>query len=447
MNDSALPKWAACTAGLGSVSRLLVGFSGGVDSMVLLELARQWSWQSGLPLLAIHVNHQLSPNASAWQRHCEALCLAWGVPLQVQRVNVLNEGQGLEAAARIARYSAYARIASEQDLLLLGHHRDDQLETVLLRLLRGSGVRGLRGMSVSPQVHGIRILRPLLPFSKAELMAFARAKGWSWVEDESNASNVFDRNYLRNEVLPLVARRWPQYATAITRSAQHCSEAQALLDERAQEDLIPRLQDDGGLLLTCDNMPALSPARKRNLLRYWLSSQGFPLPSEALLEQILQTVLSAADDANPIVSWAGVDVRRYRRALYALKPLLPPKREQYPLTTLTSQAVPFGGELLIASAGDGVAVNAGRLRTDPLSLRLREGGEICKLHGRPSRPLKKILQESHLPPWWRERLPLLYLGETLAVIPGIGVCEGFQPQPDQEILFIGWKPPFPAAAI
>lgn len=447
MTSLTLPAWSAYAVECGRVRRLLVGFSGGVDSTVLLHLARQWSSQSGLPLLAIHVNHQLSPFAREWQQHCQAVCEQWGVPFHAETVQVQNSGQGLEAAARNARYAAFARVVGAGDLLLLGHHQDDQVETVMLRLFRGSGVLGLRGMDVMSTWREAQILRPLLSCSKRDLVDFASRQGWSWVEDDSNARDDFDRNFLRRQVLPVLAQRWPSLSGAVQRSARHCDEAQRLLDELAKSDLLSRVDDHGGLSFADADLEVLSPARQRNLIRYWLRCQGVSLPSETQLEQILTAVIPASADATPVVQWSGAEVRRHGGVLHALRPLASVPAEPTLFETLEAGEYPVasGGIVtVLAMAGDaGIrhVASLARLRQGRLTLRYRQGGERCKLVGRPTRPLKKILQESDLAPWWRDRLPLVYVDAALALIPGIGVCEGFQARPSEAGVRFDWRPP------
>lgn len=447
MKPLALPAWPAVAAEVGSVRRLLVGFSGGLDSTVLLYLARQWSVQSGLPVLAIHVNHQLSPHASHWQQHCQTLCERWGIAFQSESVSFTNNGQGLEAAARNARYEVFASIAQEGDLLLLGHHRDDQVETVFLRLFRGSGILGLRGMDRFAPWRHVHVLRPLLHFSKTQLYEFARsqsesnAQPWHWVDDESNHSDAFDRNYLRNQIVPLIHARWPHYATAIERSAQHCGYAQQLLDERAHDDLMPRIRVDGGLRLGEPEFALLNTARQRNLLRYWLRCQHVTMPSEAQLDQIMQALIPAADDAAPVVSWAGVDIRRYRHTLYAVQRLATSPAGEIALPTLVTQALPSGGTLIVTPQKGVHALSLQHVQTSSITLRFRQPGAKYKLAGRPSRPLKKILQDAALPPWWRETLPLIYVEDTLVAVPGVGICEGYQAQPGEDGIGFHWQPP------
>lgn len=447
MKPLTLPAWSAVAAEVGSVRRLLVGFSGGLDSTVLLYLARQWSAQSGLPVLAVHVNHQLSPHATHWQQHCQTLCERWGVAFQSESVSVANIGQGLEAAARNARYEVFAAIAQVGDVLLLGHHRDDQVETVFLRLIRGSGVLGLRGMDRCAPWRHLHVLRPLLTFSRSQLNEFVRSQSeldvqpWQWVDDESNHSDAFDRNYLRHQIVPLIRARWPHYAAAIERSAQHCGEAQQLLDERAHEDLIPRIRGDGGLRLMEPDFAQLNAARQRNLLRYWLRCQHITLPSEAQLDQIMNALIPASEDATPVVSWAGVDIRRYRNALYAVPPLPASALGEIALRNLVSQTLPSGGTLIVTPQTGARALSPRHLQSSAITLRFRQCGDVCKLAGRPRRSLKKILQDASLPPWWREYLPLVYIGDTLVAVPGAGICEGYQAQPDEEGISFHWQPP------
>lgn len=447
MKPLTLPAWSVVAAEVGNVRRLLVGFSGGLDSTILLHLARQWSAQNGLPVLAIHVNHQLSPHAYQWQQHCQTLCERWGIAFQSESVSIANRGQGLEAAARNARYEVFASIAQVGDLLLLGHHQDDQVETVFLRLFRGSGILGMRGMDRFAPWRHLHVLRPLLHFSKTQLQEFAciqseqSAPPWQWVDDESNHSDAFDRNYLRNQIVPLIHARWPHYATAIERSAQHCGEAQQLLDERAHDDLIPRIRGDGGMRLIEPEFALLSAARQRNLLRYWLRCQHVTLPSEAQLDQIMQALIPAADDATPVVSWAGIDVRRYRHTLYAVQRLAASPPSEIALPTLVTQALPSGGTLIVTPQRGVLALSPQHMQATAITLRFRQHGAKCKLAGRPHRPLKKILQDAALPPWWRESLPLIYIEDMLVAVPGVGICEGYQAQPGEEGIGFHWQPP------
>lgn len=291
------------------------------------------------------------------------------------------------------------------------------------------------------------ILRPLLSCAKRDLIDFANGQGWSWVEDDSNARDDFDRNFLRRRILPVLEQRWPSLPNAVQRSARHCDEAQVLLDELAKNDLLPRIDDAGGLSLDGADLPALSPARQRNLVRYWLRCQGLTLPSETQLDQILTAVVSASIDATPVVQWSGAEVRRHGHVLHALLPLTPAPIEPTLLVSLNAGEYPLASagtmvlQHITAQAGIPHVANLAQLKQGGVTLRFRQGGERCKLVGRPTRPLKKILQEYDLAPWWRDRLPLVYVDDTLAVIPGIGVCEGFQARPSEAGVRFDWRPP------
>ncbi|CBL46439.1 Predicted tRNA(Ile)-lysidine synthetase [gamma proteobacterium HdN1] len=457
MSELLLPEWLSYAPRLGRVGRLLVGFSGGLDSTVLLYLARRWSLQSSVPIVAVHVNHQLSAHAFAWQQHCVDLCEAWGIALHCEAVHVDAHGVGVESAARAARYQVFQRLAKPSDVLLLGHHRDDQVETFFLRLMRGSGVLGLASMDDVSEWQGLCIVRPLLGLSKSVLHEFAKSQQWTWVEDESNQSDRYDRNFLRLEVLPRLAQRWPSSAEAVERSVRHCREAQGLLDELAAMDVETLCQTDGGI--SVDRLRLLSLSRARNVLRYWLRSFRLSLPSEARLNETLAVMLQSAEDAAPLVLLQdtglrqSVELRRFDGAIYVV-PRMVAAIQPFHLVELKSQMLPAGGRLLVSFYRAGMvppnrsAVSVRKLAAHKLDIEsaawridYRKGGERVKLAGHPTRPLKKILQEHRVPPWWRDRLPLLYKEDVLVAVAGLGVVEGYQMQAGEDGVQIDWEAP------
>jgi tRNA(Ile)-lysidine synthase len=249
----------------------------------------------GNRLRALHVNHGLSPNAARWVDACVAYCDGLGVPLAVESVAVeLNSGSGLEAAARTARYAAFA--ACGCDVLLLGHHRDDQAETLLFNLLRGAGVAGAAAMPEERHYGGLRILRPLLACSRDEVEAYARDKGLAWSEDESNGDTALTRNFLRHEVMPLVTARFPGAGANLARAAGHFGDAAALLAELAALDWRAAATGDE---LRLESLRALSPARLANLLRYRLHVLGWQVPSATRLDEFCRQLLVAGPDRHP----------------------------------------------------------------------------------------------------------------------------------------------------
>ncbi len=401
-----------------------VAYSGGLDSHVLLHALAAVRGELGdTRLAAVHVHHGLHADADLWTEHCTAVCGALGVPLTVLRVDArAGAGESPEASARAARYRALEQLLGAGDVLLTAHHLDDQAETLLLQLLRGSGPHGLAAMPQSSALGAARHGRPLLDVPREALRRYARGEGLSWVEDSSNAELHFDRNYLRHEILPRLAARWPSARETLARSAAHCAEAASLLDELAALDLQAVL-GDGPDRLAVPRLLALSSARRRNVLRIWLRGLGLPLPSQAQLAQVEQA-LAADWDAEPCVHWSGAEVRRYRDQLYAMAPL--PAHDSGAEIEWDLEApleLPALGGRLRATRVQGQGVHASRGR---VTVRFRAGGERCRPLGRhETHALKKLFQEAGVPPWQRERIPLIFIGGELAAVAGLWVCEPF----------------------
>ena len=401
--------------------RLLTGLSGGVDSVVLLDVLQRVSRTLRFRLSALHINHQLSPHAARWSAFCRALCRRRGIPYDSARVKV-RRGDSLEAAARDARYAVIAR--QRCDFVVLAHHRDDQVETLLLQLLRGAGVKGLAGMPPVRKAEGRRqkasILRPLLDVTREEILDYARRHKLEWIEDESNQDIYFQRNFIRHEVLPLIARRFPAYRVTLARAAGHLAEAAQVLDELAAADAAGHLE--GGTL----SMAAfwhLPPARARNLLRYLLASHGVPMPNAERLDEALRQALSAKRDAQVRIELGGFDLKRFENRLHvvaAMKDL--PAGYARRWRGQSEIVLPELGGVLAMPRVRGAGISLARLRGGPVTIGVRRGGEHmqpdCR---RPRRSLKNLLQESRVPPWQRSRLPLLLCGNELVWVAGIGV--------------------------
>jgi tRNA(Ile)-lysidine synthase len=290
-----------------------IAFSGGLDSTVLLHLLAHLAKTQSLPALsAIHVHHGLQVAADAWPQHCQSVCDALGIALQIVRVKV-QAGASLEQAAREARYAAFGDVTLADDLLLTGQHRDDQAETLLFRLLRGAGVRGLSGMPIQRPMGQGRLVRPLLDVTRAELEAYAKAHQLSWIEDPSNQDRQFSRNYLRHQVMPLLTSRWPQAQASMARSAAHLREAQGLLDELAQIDLAQAATPSefewlGLPSLELAPLMKLSVARQRNLLSHWLEPQT-RLPDTDHWSGCTD-LINATQDASPVWRLADGELHR-----------------------------------------------------------------------------------------------------------------------------------------
>lgn len=409
--------------------RWVVGFSGGVDSSVLLWSAHQYLLNRAghVPALhALHVHHGLSAAADDWQRHCQSFCAELDVPLHTHTVTVTPSGDGVEAAAREARYAAFENVLQADDVLLLGHHRDDQAETLLLALMRGSGVLGLQGMPRQRPLGNATLLRPLLDCSRAELEQLARQAGLRWVEDDSNRELSYSRNFLRHEVLPLLTQQWPQAMASIAHSSDVLRQEAALLAELAEADLVALQIPGAAAALAIDGLQALSAPRRINVLRYWLAQFDLRLRTTQL-RALLREVLGAAEDAQPVLSLPGYQLRRHRNALHCVADAPLPQSLQW--SPPQSSDVPGWGRLVVTE-GDGEA-----LRRGDYQLRFRDGGERAQPSDRAhSTALKKLFQEYAVPQWERERWPLLFDGEQLAAVPGLFVCAGYQTAPGEP----GW---------
>ena len=413
-------------------SHILIGLSGGIDSVVLLHLlhsiAPRFSWR----LSALHVHHGISPNANEWAAFCADLCARYGIRLHIERVDIapLRDEHGIEAAARRLRHAAFAE--QDCDFVALAHHADDQAETLLLQLLRGAGVKGAAAMPVLSKAEGplVRqgrpaIVRPLLKATRAELEAYAQQHDLNWIEDESNADDSYPRNFLRHRVLPLLADRFPAYRETLPRSAGHFAEAAELQDDLAQIDAQGAVAD-GSLDIAA--LRKLSAARSRNLLRHFLHTQGAPMPQAVQLASMLSQLLEARGDASVCVAYGGWEVRRYRDRV-CVQPMPGVFDHDYSVVWKGENELfwPALGENISFRQVMGQGISLAKLRSGKVELRLRSGGESLRpRNGAATRSLKNLLQEHQVPPWQRERLPLLYCGDELVCVLGVAIVAGFQ---------------------
>lgn len=412
---------------------LLLAFSGGLDSRVLLQLLTLIKSRLSFNLSAMHIHHGLSPNADSWADFCSATCSTLGVPLEIVRVQVdQDSGLGLEAAARAARYQAL--LGSDADYVLLAHHQDDQAETLLLQLLRGAGVKGLSAMGAIDSNR--RLLRPLLDISRAKLQTYAEQQGLHWVEDESNADVNYDRNYCRQQILPVMLKRFPAAGATLARSAAHLAEAAHLLDELAVMDAEHHVLDGQ---LKISGLAGMSEPRARNLLRWWLSAHQQQALSNARLREVLNQLVSAKADAGIKLTVGNAVIRRYQDLAY-LELNMPPATIAMTWQGEAELQLPDGSQLVFERV-TGVGLALERLGVTKLRISQRNGGERFKPNlARPTRTLKHLLQEAQIPPWLRERLPLIYCEDTLAIVPGIGVASELQAGPHEQGLMVSWQP-------
>lgn len=445
---------------------IAVALSGGLDSMVLLRLAHGYARAQGLPLFAFHVHHGLSPNADAWRDHCAAAALALGVPFDQRAVQIEKGGSGIEAAARKRRYAALGEMCREHGatLLLTAHHLDDQAETVLLQLLRGSGPAGLSGMDAANRAPGLLgddsllMARPLLNQARAALEQYARGEGIAWVEDESNCDPRYARNALRHGVMPKLAQAFPGFQQRLARSAMHMGATQRLLDELAAQDLaaclVANLADEA---VDLARLRTFSGDRINNLLRHWFARRRIAMPSTAWLAQMVDQLLSARDDAQLLVNHPDCEVRRHRDRLYLVPhpPELAGLRdpEDAGLILKHAQAFRWSGEASLPFPDYGgvlhfersdVGIDPAWLAAQLLEIDFRKGGEKLKLApNRPTRSLKHLFQAAGVPAWERTRLPIVSCGIELLFAAGLGMdCRRLSSGPDR--IALRWESTLPA---
>ncbi|KAF0205013.1 MAG: tRNA(Ile)-lysidine [Gallionellaceae bacterium] len=420
---------------------ILLGLSGGMDSVVLLHLlhtlAPRFDWQ----ISALHVHHGISPNADTWANFCTGLCTRYAIPLHVEHVDIapLRDAHGIEAAARKLRHAAFVKQSC--DFVALAQHADDQAETLLLQLLRGAGVKGAAAMPLlkpaNQHVHAT--LRPLLDTPRSALLEYAQQHSLQWVEDESNTDDSYPRNFLRHRVLPQLEQRFPAYRATLARGAQHFAEAAELLDELAQQDAQEWVADaplDVSLLRT------LSHSRGKNLLRYFLHRCGAPMPQDGQLDDMLRQLCTARQDAAVCVGFGDWQVHRYQDKIYALRAL--GEFDQSLLLQWSGEAElewPALNLRLMFSPATGQGISHAKLQRAPVSLRLRSGGEALRPHPKAAtRSLKNLLQECHVPPWQRERLPLLYCGDELVCVVGVATAAAYQAQENEASMVVSLLP-------
>ena len=428
---------------LENYSRIAVAFSGGLDSSVLLHsLVSIPEFKE--KVFAIHVNHGLSPNSKSWIKHCEKFCSGLGVnfiPLTIE----LENSKTNENILRKARYEALFSCLKQGDVLCTAHHQDDHIETILFRILRGTGIKGLAGIEKYSQMEGIDLIRPLISYSKKDLLDYADKFEVNWIEDESNEDLSISRNFIRKKVIPnLKNDNWPEYKNSISYLSSKAKEANEILDEIAYLDL--KLCASESLdRLSILKIKELSHARAMNVLFTWLGINTHLGVSNKLTDQVYKSIILASESSNPVVTFGkkgqkgSFQIRRFNNFLHHL-----------PLTeteTLSNKKVwkwnsddplelPTGTLSMQVALGKGISTQL----TEPgISIKGRIGGERCKPEGRSkSQKLKKLFQEYGVPPWVRDRIPLVYVGDQLAAVSDLWVCDEFVAKKDERGIVLSW---------
>lgn len=422
---------------LGSHRHFLVGFSGGLDSTVLLhQLVALRAENPALSVRAVHVHHGLSVHADAWLAHCRQLCQLWNVEFIACHVVVSPDGKGVEASAREARYQAIETVLAPDEALLTAQHLDDQSETFLLALKRGSGPAGLSAMPREMQFSGHALLRPLLSLSRTELEHYAHAAKLHWIDDDSNTDTRYDRNFLRLAILPELKQRWPHFPQAVARSAQLCAEQEQLLDELLAEELKTLVQPGGSLQIAPLN--TMSEVRRAAILRRWLAYLGAKMPSREQLKRLWDEVAASRDDAMPCLHLAPWEVRRFQGALYLVNPVMIPRSTcllwAFPLEPLQ---LPAGLGLVCCreTPEKGLAVRP-PFADEKVSVRFTAPGVLHIVGRDKGRTLKKIWQEQGVPPWKRGGIPLLFYNEELIAAAGYFITQ--QGEPKSQKWYFDW---------
>lgn len=394
--------------------RFLVALSGGIDSVVLLYLLNQLK----LELRAIHIHHGLSPNADQWVTFCQHYCQQHAIPLCVKYVQV-NGKKGIEAEAREKRYQAIREVREHNEVVVTAHHLDDQAETFLLALKRGSGVKGLSAMQAVSFSQNFPIFRPLLAVSKNDILTYAKSQNLSWIEDESNQSTDYDRNFLRHKVLPVLNDQWTQFNRMVARSCEHLANQQQLLDELLCEELA-KYRDRQTLII--QDFTNLTKIKQQALLRLWFSEQQMLMPSTVQLEQIIQNIILAKGDKNPEIQLGDKMLRRYQNRLF-ITPIYTPVTA-FSKEILQQETIILPNELgrLIRSKDEIIYQTAYKIDRLPLSeelqqeklfVHLKYQGKIKQDGKTYHEEMKKIWQKYQIPVWERERTPLILKGDIL----------------------------------
>ncbi len=418
--------------------RYLVAYSGGLDSHVLLHALN--ILKSSLPasLLAIHIDHNISEQAEEWARHARSVCEGLGLAFRLIKVDAsAPDGKSPEAWARQLRYRAFNKQTQAGDILLTAHHKDDQAETLLLQLLRGAGPKGLAAMPLHCHFGAGLHVRPLLGVRRQALHEYAVNHGLQWIEDDTNRDGRYDRNYLRHEVLPVLQKRWTGLAETFARAADNQAEAVRLMEALAEIDMQSCYQARYRSL-DVSAVKDLSSPRRSNLLRYYIQHLRLPLPDKKNLTRILHDVVSSKYDASPCITWEGAEVRRYTKHILALAPL---GRHNAAESVVWKPGTPckIAGESLTAKTSMGDGIKKSCLK-DAVKVAFRQGGETLKPAGRRHHcELKKLFQEAGIPPWQRDRIPLLFVKDKLVAVVGLWIDESVYAADNEEAWRISWS--------
>ena len=428
--------------GLTEFNRIGVAISGGIDSLSLLNLLVDLLGKSSIH--ALHVNHGISQDSDDWESHCRDASEEIGIEFHSWKINQMEVTSNSEANLRKKRYEFLTSWANHNDVICTAHHLDDQIETILFRLFRGTGINGMQGIKQKTIMNNVNIQRPFLSFSKDSIKEYALSKNIKWIEDKSNLLSNYDRNYIRNDIIPLVNLRWPSYQESIIKFSKSAKTANKLHNEIADNDLA-RVKVNNLTTLSLDHLTKLSEERAKNLLHRWIWFLSNKLIESVVVNEIYHNVIQAREDASPQVvigkiNLAGsYEIRRYEDYLYAIP--YSEKGQQnfsssYSWDLLSSLSLPTGKLRVKKVFGKGIKVD----KYSKVEVRGRVGGESVRLSNKKrSKSLKKFFQEKHIPPWMRNRMPLIYLNNELAAIGSLWIDEKYVAASKDPGIEIDWK--------
>ena len=403
---------------------IYIAYSGGMDSHALLHLASSIA-EIKSKITAVYVHHGLQIEADQWARHCETIALALGVNFQCLTVNAQKTaGQSPEEAARDARYGVLKPLLGEYDVLLVGQHREDQLETVLIQLFRGAGVQGLSGMPLISNFGAGKKCRPFLDIAKLTITNYAQEHNLSWIEDPSNQCNDFDRNFLRNQIIPQLKQRWTGLDITVSRTARHCAISHHQIEDLAQQ-LLSNVLNDADLTLNITRLLELNRDKQHLVIRQWFTLKQLRMPTEKNVRAIINEVVLAKKNANPEIKIQKNSIRRYRKKLYCLKEECENyKEEGIWADNLMQWKLNNQQSLALVEASKGIPKEL--WDNSDVTVNFRQGNEKIKLPGRQGRhSLKKLFQEKAIPPWERNQIPLIYINGYLAAISDLWISADF----------------------
>jgi len=422
---------------LSSYSRIGVAYSGGVDSLSLLKKLTELNLDKK-KIYALHINHGVSDQSDFWEKHCKETSKKLGVNFQCFSLSMPNNSS--EDEMRDLRYKEFENWFQKGDVILTAHHREDQLETILFRLFRGTSIKGLIGIPKIKEDSRFTLIRPLLGTDKKEILNFARKRKLDWIEDSSNLDNKFSRNFIRNKIIPIILKKWPNLTKAFDLISRESSQAIFLLNERAQEDLERANLEEG---LSLKYLHDLSNQRLRNLIRFWLGSVHIS-PSSTIMSEILSSFIHAKNDSSPVIELKDTKDKKFIMRRYNGKvSLLPEEVSEPPLKASfcwdINKELKLRTGILKTSKLKGKGLSASFVNSK-LEVRAREGGEkFCPVGKDQTKSLKKLYQESKIPPWTRNRIPLIYIEDRLAAVPGLWISKEFSVSKDEEGINFMWE--------